>query len=278
MGDDAQRYLPLYEAKMMHQFTHRWAGYGADGRTRELSEERLRDPEATVLPRYWVDEREVAARLERRWDGQWLLGWRDIARATDMRTTIAGIAPAVAIGGPFNLLLPGARRAVAGLLANLNSFVCDWVARQKIGGTHLSQNYMRQLPVLPPHCYTAALLGFINPRALELVYTAHDLAPFARELGYEGPPYVWDAERRFTLRCELDALYFHLYGLDAAACARVLDSFPIVRRKDVSEHGHYRTRDAVLANYEELGGLPTMAMPAPRDAGEALTVPDVRLW
>ena len=46
-----------------------------------------------------------------------------------------------------------------------------------------------------------------------------------------GPPYVWDAERRFTLRCELDALYFHLYGLDAAACARVLDSFPIVRRK-----------------------------------------------
>ena len=109
MGDDAQRYLPLYEAKMMHQFTHRWAGYGADGRTRELSEERLRDPEATVLPRYWVDEREVAARLERRWDGQWLLGWRDITNVTNMRTTIAGIAPGGGHRRALQFAAPGAR-------------------------------------------------------------------------------------------------------------------------------------------------------------------------
>ena len=80
-----QRYLPLYEAKMMHQFTHRWATYEANGKTRDMTLEELRDPDCVPLPRYWVDEREVEARLEH-WDRGWLLGWRDITNSTNERT------------------------------------------------------------------------------------------------------------------------------------------------------------------------------------------------
>jgi hypothetical protein len=58
------RYLPLYEAKMMHHFDHRWATY-AGTRTREVSLREKQDPDFVVLPRYWVPEPEVTARSAR---------------------------------------------------------------------------------------------------------------------------------------------------------------------------------------------------------------------
>lgn len=65
-------HLPLYEAKMIHQFDHRWATYvdvagEAVGalETADVSEAQKCDPAFTVRPRYWVDEREVLARIAR---------------------------------------------------------------------------------------------------------------------------------------------------------------------------------------------------------------------
>ena len=82
---------------------------------------------------------------------------------------------------------------------------------------------------------------------LRLTYTAHDMAPFARDLGHDGPPFVWDEEERRHLRARLDALYFHLYGLSRDDARYVLDTFPIVRRQDEAAFGRYRTRDLILA-------------------------------
>ena len=82
---------------------------------------------------------------------------------------------------------------------------------------------------------------------LRLTYTAHDLTPFARDLGYDGLPFRWDEEERRHLRARLDALYFHLYGLDREDAAYVLSTFPIVRREDESTFGRYRTREMILA-------------------------------
>ena len=82
---------------------------------------------------------------------------------------------------------------------------------------------------------------------LRLTYTAHDMAPFARDLGYDGEPFIWDEEERRHLRARLDALYFHLYGLDRDDAAYVLSTFPIVRKQDEAEFGSYRTRDLILA-------------------------------
>jgi len=100
------------------------------------------------------------------------------------------------------------------LLANLNSIPLDFILRQKQGGMNFNFYVTKQLPVLPPETYTPALLALIVPRVLELTYTAHDLAPFARDCSYDGPPFAWDEERRAYLRAELDGIYAHLYGLE----------------------------------------------------------------
>jgi len=132
----------------------------------------------------------------------------------------------------------------------LNALVLDFAARQKAGGTHLNFFIVKQLLVLPPETYTPALLDLIVPRVLELVYTAWDLEPFARDLGYEGDPFPWDEERRALLRAELDGLYAHLYGLNRDDFAYILEQFPIVKRKDVAAYREYRTARLCLEAYD----------------------------
>jgi hypothetical protein len=90
------------------------------------------------------------------------------------------------------------------------------------------------------------------PLVVELCYTAWDLEGFAKDCGYDGPPFRWDEARRFRLRCELDAAYFHLYGLARADVSYIIDTFPIVKRKDEANFGTYRTRDQILAIYDAM--------------------------
>ena len=112
--------------------------------------------------------------------------------------------------------------------------------------------YIQQFPVLPPTTNTPADIDLITPHMLELTYTAWDLQPFAQDLGYNGPPFVWNEERRFWLRAELDALYFHLYGIERDDVDYIMDTFPIVKRRDEAEHGCYRTKEAILEIYDEM--------------------------
>lgn len=108
------------------------------------------------------------------------------------------------------------------------------------------------VPLDPLAVYTSELLDYIVPRVLELTYTAWDLQSFAHDLGYDGPPFGWDVDRRFQLRCELDALYFHLYGIAREDVAYIMETFSIVKRKDLAEYGVYRTKETILAIYDEL--------------------------
>ncbi|MEN6545261.1 MAG: hypothetical protein ABFE07_04400, partial [Armatimonadia bacterium] len=109
---------------------------------------------------------------------------------------------------------------------------------------------MYQLTVIPPDAYTPDQVAFISSRVLELTYTAWDIKAFAEDMGYAGPPFVWDEERRAQLRAQLDALYFQLYGLTREDAEYILSTFPIVRRKDEARHGTYRTRDLILSYYD----------------------------
>lgn len=152
----------------------------------------------------------------------------------------------------------------AGLLANLNSIIYDFVARQKIGGTHLTYFYFKQFPTLQPEAYSDKDLAYIVPRVLELAYTAYDLKPFAEDLGYQGEPFQWDPDRRHQLKSELDAYYAHLYGLEREELLYILDpqnvmpegypsvTFPGLKRKELAEYGEYRTHVRVMAEYERL--------------------------
>lgn len=260
--------LPLYEAKMIHQFDHRWASYGAEGSSGDVTADRKQDPNFSVTPRYWVDAAEVEARLtDKGWDRGWLMGWRDITNATNERTVIASVLPRNGVGNQMPLMLFSERkdrRVFAALLGNLSALVFDFVARHKVGGTHLNYFIYKQLPVLPPDHYTDADLAFIVPRVLELTYTANDIALWAADLGYTGAPFPWNTERRAILRGELDAYYARLYGLTRDDLRYILDpaavlgegypseSFRVLKNNETREFGEYRTQHLVLEAWDRL--------------------------
>jgi hypothetical protein len=151
-------------------------------------------------------------------------------------------------------------RLLSNLSANLTSFCFDWVVRQKMGGTNMNMFYVKQFPVLPPSTYSSPCKWdsheeqkcWTSVRVLELTYTAWDLQPFAQDCGYNGPPFRWDEARRFLLRCELDAAYFHLYGIARDDVDYIMETFPIVKRKDEAAHGEYRTKRVILEIYDEM--------------------------
>jgi hypothetical protein len=78
------------------------------------------------------------------------------------------------------------------------------------------------------------------------------MAPFARDLGDTGAPFRWDEDRRAVIRAELDALFFHLYGISRDEVDYILETFPIVKRKDEAKYGTYRTKDLILDIYDRM--------------------------
>ena len=410
--------LPLYEAKLIHQFDHRWATYMPDGRSRDMTLAEKQDPQSSATPRYWVDQREVWLRvtslpdglrkamrdrnedatvlgvaqllfgrwmatmhsipgigsanlpplraypawltfvqqypfaqqvapvslglcgdnppclkplddnflpaqgsfevemsnerastawyavdpqaleqvlaftakhsdlleptrvlqsaadvleLAERWLEQscpkWLMGWRDITNATNERTVIASVIPLAAVGNQMPLMLfpeIEPKSKLAALLANLSSLVFDFVARHKTGGTHMNYFIYKQLPVLAPDRYTEADMAFIVPRVLELTFTAHDLSGWAQDLGYNGPPFAFDPDRRAVLRAELDAYYARLYSLTRDELRYILDpaevmgadypseTFRVLKNGEIRDFGEYRTQRLVLKAWDRL--------------------------
>ncbi|GIU86701.1 MAG: hypothetical protein KatS3mg009_1216 [Acidimicrobiia bacterium] len=260
----AQRWLPLYEAKMVHHFNHRFGDYAMQppgSKATSLPDvpaDRLADPCYVVQPRYWVAEHEVRTALGGR-EPTWLLGFRDITNVTNERTMIASAVPPVPCGHKLPVIhAPGRTRAA--LLAVLDSFSQDFVARQKVGGTNMTFFVLKQLPVPAPDALDAetpwdrdgTVAAWMAPRTLELTYTAWDLQAIAADLGHDGPPFRWDPERRELIRAELDAAFFHLYGLDRDDVDYVMDTFPIVRRTDEQKYGEYRTKRLILERYDAI--------------------------
>jgi N-6 DNA Methylase len=277
----SKRMLPLYEAKMIRHFDHRLGTY--EGQTQaqanlgtlpRLTPQQRDDPDFVVMPRYWVQESDtldvqkskpdkptydhgVTSRLEaKHWDRDWLLGWRDICRSTDERTVISAAIPRAAVGDKY--LLAFTEKDSYLLQANLSSFVFDYAARQKFAGTSLKYYLVKQLPALPPEAYRASTpwLGsaadWIRQRVLELSFTAWDMRAFARDLGDDGQPFWWDEERRTNIRAELDAAYFHLYGLKRDEVEHVMDSFEALRRREENPQnfGEFRTKRLILERYD----------------------------
>ncbi|MWA01941.1 N-6 DNA methylase [Actinomadura sp. LD22] len=261
---DDNRMLPLYEAKMVHHFDHRLGTYEgqsmAQANMGTLPRPGLREKENPYyrsLPRYWVDESAVIDRLKDRWGKNWLLGWRDICRSTDERTLISSVFPLSAAPDGTLLMFPTIGD-VGCLLANLSSHVLDYVVRQKSGGTHLKYFTVKQLPVLAPKRYRDRLpwdgsipgAAWIESRVRELTFTAWDVKEFARDMGDKGAPFVWHENRRFAMRAELDAAYFHLYGIERDDVGYIMDSFGAFRRNDPERFE--RTKALILDVYDAM--------------------------
>jgi hypothetical protein len=255
------RYLPLYEAKMVNLFDHRHGNIvGSDDLSqlsgipaRPTSDAEHSNPRFSPLPRYWVGSPEVLTCMGAvGWQGGFFICTRDVARSTDVRTAIQAIIPAYGVGHKAPLILPFAHRELLpSFYAAMNSFCFDYLIRQKIGGASLSYFILKQTPMPDPE-QVRNMNDFVRPRVLELTYTAWDVQPFARDLCYEGPPFTWNAGRRFLIRCELDAAFFHLYGISRDDAEYIMETFPIVKRKDEQRFGEYRTKRVILEIYDEM--------------------------
>ena len=180
------------------------------------------------------------------------------------------MSPRAAVNHTFPLMIPAADpRLVAALYANLLSIPFDYCARQKVGGLHLTYFTMQQLPVLQPQAFTAPtpwmpsipVRDWLLPRALELTYTAWNLKAFAEDCDDDGPPFIWNPERRFQLRYEIDATFFHLYDIPRDDTAYILDTFSVLGLSEERAHGEYRTRRAVLETYDALAAAAAKGIP-----------------
>jgi hypothetical protein len=253
-------WLPLYEGKMVQAFDHRAASVVVNpdnvnrpAQPEAATEAQHADPAWLPAPQFWVSKSDIdlSSGLSA------VIGFKDVTAPTNVRTMIAAMLPAVAFGNTLPLLLPdcGSQNYAATqhlLLANLNAIVFDYIARQKVQGQHLNFYMVEQLPFVPPESFARRFgartaESIIREDVLRLTYTAHDMAGFAADLGHTGPPFAWDAEDRLRRRARLDALFFHLYGLDRDAADYVLGTFPIVAREETERFGRFRTRDLVLA-------------------------------
>ena len=287
-----REWLPLYSGRMIQLFNHRAAGVEVNEEnvhnaavSEAADEAALADPGWSPTPQYWVDQAVVA------WPypTDWGFSFRDIARATDVRTIIGAVVPKAGFGNKAPLVIPtgGEWGNVGPLIAgNLNSLVLDYVARSKVMSTSVNWFIVEQLPVVPHAAYarrfgalTAAEI--VRDHVLRLSYTAWDLAPFARDMGHvyadgdarpDGaqvgdakPPFRWDEAARRQLRARLDALYFILYGVtEAADVDHVLSTFPIVERHDRAAHGAYLTAELVRWHLRALlAGDPARDAPEP---------------
>ena len=270
-GPKTTRFVPLYEAKMISFFDHRFSGYGARGDDRgyrvlpETTPEEHADPSFDVEPFYWVTKSDLEERLSERTKAGWLLGWKDVTAATNERTAIFSVIPRVAVGHTLPLMFSTATTALlVGLYANLNALVTDYTARNGVAGLHLTYGYLKQFPIFAPSFYTELRLAFITPKVLELTYTSHSLASFARDMGHDGPAFAWDEERRADLRADLDAFYARAYGLTRDELRYILDpadvkgpdypseTFRVLKEKEIRHHGEYRTRRLVLAAWDRM--------------------------
>ncbi|MBP7333111.1 MAG: N-6 DNA methylase, partial [Candidatus Cloacimonas sp.] len=263
-----EHFLPLYEAKMIHHFNHRFGDYtylpegSASTQLPRVPLNRLQDPDYEPLPRYWVSINEI---LDKIFKTGFLFGFRYITNVTNERTFISSAFPLSAVGNTLPLINSSKYDMLPILLCNMNSFCCDYIIRQKVGGTCLSYGYVKQFPVLTDNQYSAQLFQFIISRFIELSFTSYSVINNNNTI-YNGPPFIWDEERRFEIQCELDALYFHLYlgtqqeweknhnstSQDFSASASdntinpllayfktprkaveyIMETFPIVKRKD----------------------------------------------
>ncbi|MCZ8067066.1 MAG: ATP-binding protein [Microcystis sp. LE17-20D] len=214
--EPAEGRLPLYEGKMIHQFTHQYA-----------------------LPKYWLDEKEARQALLKRGEvdkGQILdyqtyrLGFRSIARNTDIRTLIVGTIPKNVFCG--NSILVSSDISISNtelifLEAILNSLIIDFCARQKVSA-NINMFYIYQLPI-PRLKEGDKYFQEIVENAAKLICTTEEFEQLAKEVGIGSHKNgVTEEAERMAIRAKLDAIVAHLYELTPTEFQHILSTFPLV--------------------------------------------------
>lgn len=259
MTQTVERMLPLYEAKMLGPYDHRNAdvvksetAQQRQNQPRYLSTEEHQDPRREAVPINWVREEVLPADTPK-----WLTGFSDVTSSTNERTVLAAALPRSGVANTYPLFF--ARRPQL-LLAQWNSFIVDYLARQKVPGLHLNFLYLKQLALLPPSVFdipapwrpSMTVDSWVTERVVRLSCTSGAMTPMAVEVLGHSVVFTWEESERWILRAELDAAMFTLYGLPSSEVDYVMETFPIVKRKDLAAHGEFRTKRLILEIYEAM--------------------------
>jgi hypothetical protein len=255
-------YLPMYESKLTHSYNHRYSFYVSEDNddTKYSSVNELSDPSYRIRWRYSIKESAVREKIGSLWSCDWLLGWGDVARNNDERTLISAILPLSGTDYTLRVGFPENRHHVAYLAALFNSFIVDFLLRLRQGGLHVADYILEQLPI-PGPLSLSSFEGWIISRVTELSYTSYDVQNFAIDMGEYGEPFCWDQGRRFLIRAELDALFFRLYGIERDDVDYIMETFPIVKKKDLAKYGLYRTKEVILEFYDQMMAADTAGIP-----------------
>jgi hypothetical protein len=254
--------LPLYEGRMVSQYDHRAKGYRS-GRGRRAVWEDLPfdDVSKSIQPQWHVQHTRVPSKLAGR-IGHYRIGFCDVASPTNERSLVAAIIPPHTVCGdkvPTIMFRPNNMRCCLVWLATANSFCVDFLARSKIS-LKMSYTVLDSLPI-PRLSDDDPLVAELTSRVLRLTCTGPEMIDLWNQMAAAGlvepndpksdSPGVTDEQERLQLRVEIEAIVaHHLYGLTRDELAYILDTFPIVNRRDRESHGSPRTKEAVLAAYD----------------------------
>jgi hypothetical protein len=262
-----QVFLPLYEAKMIQMFDHRAASVLIDeenwfrqGQTDETSLIQHQNPEFAVEPRWWAPQEAIDIALGKPVPPA-LLAFKNVTSPTNQRTMIAALIPSVGVINSAPLIrfteqITSTMQCC--LLANLNAFVLDYVARQKIGNVNLNFFLIEQFPMFPPDFYEEkcpwdkkqTLGKWISDRVLKLTCTSNDMIPLAEVAGFKPPVYKWKPDERADLMAQLDAAYFILYGIERKNVEYILFTFAGIRKESEGVFTDQSTITRILEHYD----------------------------
>lgn len=281
--ESCDSYVPLYEGKMFWIYNNHFGSYPLNGERPNAIESPsildLKNTNGSIVPWYWVPEKEVNLKMGiYKRHGSYLV-FRKLTNATNERTLICAAVPdAFGVGHSTTAFGCGAVPELI-LQSQLSSFVLDYVARQKVGGTNLSHFFFKQFPILAPDQIPEGTKWEMAKRVIELTYFNHDMDAWAEELWGEmtetqreempkvgrKEPFIFDPERRAVLQAELDAIVGHLYGLTTDEMRYILDpedicgkgcineTFRVLKERELRELGEYRTKRLVMEAWDRFG-------------------------
>jgi len=224
-------WIPIIESKTFWMLDHRFATYEGvsskdtqKGNCRLVNKEEKKDPNFSVISRYWLPKSTVEKYTNWHAEKYWL-GYRNITNNTNERTMVPSILPNNCSDYTVRLIYGEKVKGVFSslLIGNLFSIAFDYVARQSVSGTNFSDYIMKQLPIINPECFTKQDIRFITNRILEIIFVSRDLDNFAIDIGYHGPPFSMNKERCDLLKAELDAYYARMYGFNRKLLRYILD-------------------------------------------------------
>ena len=283
-------YVPLYEGKMIWQYNHHFGTWPIDTDIRpnaipSPTSDEWSDPNSCIFPWYWIPLENVESSFRKEdaegntvweWKHNWQLGIRKVSNATNERTCILSLMPRnVGVGESIHYVNPSQSALHSALLLGmLNSLPFDYIVRQKMGGSNMSNYIIAQLPVLSPEeIHSSGYERDIVERVACLCWFNHDLDGWMDELRsdcsdeYNLPnePLIWNENQRAVWLAELDAIFAHLYGLTTDELRYILDpedicgpgcineTFRVLKDNEIRQYGEYRTKRLVLEAWKRFG-------------------------